>query len=104
MDCWLVESSPKNDGDVIWGKKIIWISKDGFFTIKTESYDEDMYLVKTEIASKIKTVGGKKLPTHIEVIPADTPGNKTLVDINDISFDKKIEDSFFSQQNMKRIR
>ena len=104
IDCWVIESMPKDDGDVIWGKKILWISKDGYFNLKTKSFDEDMYLVKTETATNIKMMGGKKLPSHIEIIPADDPGNKTIVDIDDIKFDTKIEDSFFSQQNMKRIR
>ena len=104
MDCWVIESTPKDDDDVIWGKKISWISKDGFFSLKTESYDEDMYLVKTEIASDIIIMGGKRLPSNFEIIPEDNPGNKTIVVLKDIIFDKPIEESFFSQQNMKRIR
>ncbi len=104
LDCYVIESTPKDDGDVIWGKKISWVSKDGFYNLKTESYDEDMYLVKTETASNITQMGGKKLPSHIEIIPADDPGNKTIVDLVDIKFDVDINDSFYSQQNMKRIR
>ncbi|RLD43809.1 MAG: outer membrane lipoprotein-sorting protein, partial [Bacteroidetes bacterium] len=52
----------------------------------------------------ITQMGGKKLPSHIEIIPADDPGNKTIVDLVDIKFDVDINDSFYSQQNMKRIR
>ncbi len=104
MDCWVIESTPKDDDDVIWGKKVSWISKDGFFSLKTESYDEDMYLVKTEIASDIIIMGGKRLPSNFEIIPEDNPGNKTIVILKDIVFDQPIDDSFFSQQNMKRIR
>ena len=37
-------------------------------------------------------------------MPAEEPGNKTIVDIKDIKFNVPIEDSFFSQQNMKRVR
>ncbi len=104
LDCYVIESTPKDDGDVIWGKKISWISKDGFFNLRTESYDEDMFLVKTETASNIKQIGGKKLPSHIEIIPADEPGNKTIVELINIEFNKDIKESFYSQQNMKRIR
>ena len=104
MNCWVIESTPSEDSDVIWGKKTSWISQDGFFTLKTESYDEDMYLVKTEIASEIIQMGGKKLPSKFEIIPEDDPGNKTIVVLKDIVFDTEIKDSFFSQQNMKRIR
>jgi outer membrane lipoprotein-sorting protein len=104
MDCYVIESVPKDEDDVIWGKKVSWISKEDFFTLKTESYAEDMYLVKTEIASEIKIFTGKRLPSKFEIIPEDNPGNKTIVVLKDIVFDKPIEESFFSQQNMKRIR
>ncbi len=104
MDCYVIESTPKDDDDVVWGKKVIWISKSDFFTLKTESYDEDMYLVKTEIASDIKQMGGKRLPSKFEIIPADNPGYKTVVLLRDIVFNTAISNNFFSQQNMKRIR
>jgi len=104
MDCYVIESVPKEDDDVIWGKKVSWISKNDFFTLKTESYDEDMYLVKTEIASEIKIFAGKRLPSKFEIIPEDNSGNKTVVVLREIVFDKPINESFFSQQNMKRIR
>ena len=104
MDCYVIESTPKDDDDVVWGKKVIWISKSDFFTLKTESYDEDMYLVKTEIASDIKQMGGKRLPSKFEIIPADNPGYKTVVLLRGIVFNTAISNNFFSQQNMKRIR
>ncbi len=104
MECYVIESIPRDDDAVVWGKKVSWISKDDFFTLKTESYDEDMYLVKTEIASEIKTFGDKRLPSKFEIIPEDNPGNKTVVVLKDIVFNKPLNESFFSQQNMKRIR
>ncbi len=104
MKCWVIESIPQEDSDVIWGKKITWISQDGFFTLKTESYDEDLFLVKTEISSDIIQMGGKKLPSKFVIIPEDNPGNKTIVILKNITFNDEIKDSFFSQQNMKRIR
>jgi outer membrane lipoprotein-sorting protein len=104
MKCWVIESTPIEESEVIWGKKISWISQEDFFTLKTESYDEDLYLVKTEISSEIIQMGGKKLPSKFVIIPADNPGNKTIVILKDIIFNQEIKNSFFSQQNMKRIR
>jgi outer membrane lipoprotein-sorting protein len=47
---------------------------------------------------------GRSIPSRMELIPAEEKGNKTIVEIKDIKFNVAIEDSFFSQQNMKRIR
>jgi len=104
VDCWKIQLTPKEDAVVIWGKLIKWISKDEYNQMKSEYYDEDDYLVKTDISSNVKLMGGKKIPTHIEIIPADKPNHKTVVDINLIIFDIPINDNFFTQQNMKRIQ
>jgi outer membrane lipoprotein-sorting protein len=69
-----------------------------------EYYDEVMDLINTMTGSQIKNVGDRMLPTRMEIIPADKPGNKTILEYSSIVFDKPIEDRFFSQQNMKTIR
>lgn len=104
LNCYVIESIPHEDSDVIWGKKITWVSKETFLPLKSESYDEEMYLVKTETASDIKKMGGKNIPTIYTIIPEDEPGQKTILEIKAIVFDNKIDESFFTQQNMKRVR
>lgn len=98
-----IELTPKEDAAVVWGKIIKWISKDEFLQLKSEYYDVDDYLIKTETASDIKTMGGRVIPTYFEIIPADEEGNKTIMIIEDIEFNIGINNSFFSQQNMKQI-
>jgi len=103
-DCYKIEMTPKPTANVVWGKVIKWITKDEYLQLKTEYYDEDGYKVKSEIGKNVKKMGGRLLPSVIEIIPEDDPGKKTIVEMNSIEFDVKIEDSFFSQQNMKRVR
>ena len=104
LDCYKIELIPKEDAAVTWGKVIKWISKKEFWQMKTEYYDEDNELLRTEIASEIKNFGDRRLPSKIEIIPADKPGHKTLIIINSATFNLNISENFFSQQNMKRIR
>jgi outer membrane lipoprotein-sorting protein len=56
------------------------------------------------MASQIKTMDGRLLPTIIELVPADKEGYKTILNITEMKFNINIDDSFFSQQNMKTIR
>jgi outer membrane lipoprotein-sorting protein len=102
--CYKIDLNPKPDAPVVWGKIVMWISKKHEIILKTEYYDEDKYLVKSEIGKDLKEMDGRFTPTTFELIPADEPGNKTIVTIEDIKFNIAIEDSFFSQQNMQRIR
>jgi len=59
--------------------------------------------VKSELAHVIKNMNGRIIPTQFELIPADEEGQKTIIEIKSIRFNVPIEDSFFSQQNMKRL-
>ena len=103
-DCYKIKLVPKVNAAIVWGSLIKWVSKKGYFQMKTEYFDEDNQLVKTESASAIKNMGDRDIPTHFEIIPADKPGNKTLVDFVKITFNQPIDEGFFSQQNMKVIR
>lgn len=103
-ECYKIKLVPKANAAIVWGSLIKWISKKGFFQMKTEYYDEDNLLVKTKSASNIKIMGDREIPTHFEIIPADKPGNKTIADFDKSIFNKPMDDNFFSQQNMKTIR
>ncbi len=104
LDCYKIELIPKEDAAVVWGKVIKWVSKNEFWQLKTEYYDEDDDLIRTEQASEIKQFSDRKLPSKMEIIPADKPGNRTVVYVLSSDFNVKLDDSFFSQQNMKRVR
>ncbi len=104
LDCWKIELIPNEDAAVVWGKIVKWISKDEYIQMKSEYFDEDEYLIKTEFASDVKIMDGRKIPGKIKIVPEDKKNQKTVVIINSIKFNIPIDDSFFSQQNMKKIR
>jgi outer membrane lipoprotein-sorting protein len=102
--CHKIEMTPKPDAPVVWGKIIMWIAKKYEISLKVEYYDEDGYLVKSEIGKDLKNMDGRYIPATYELIPADEEGNKTVITIQEMKFNIPVEDSFFSQQNMKRLR
>ena len=102
--CYKIEMIPHEESTIVWGKLLCWVSKADFLFMKTEYYDEDEYLVRTELGREIKEMDGRMIPTILEVIPADEPDQKTVVRIKSINFNVNIKESFFSQQNMKNIR
>ncbi len=102
--CYKIELRPKPDAAVVWGKVVLWIDVQDFVQMKAEFYDEDGWLVNTMITTKVGEMGGRVIPIVMEMIPADKPGHKTMLEQLHIEFDKPIPDSFFSIQNMKRLR
>jgi outer membrane lipoprotein-sorting protein len=103
-DCYKIELIPHPDAAVVWGKIIMWISKNEYHWLKAEFYDEDGDLVNTEILSDIKLMDDREMPTRLEMIPADKNGHKTILIFDEIKFNVKLDESFFSQQNMRRVR
>lgn len=103
-DCYKIILTPKESAIVVWGKIIMWITKDDFIEVKSEFYDEDHELVNTYNGFDIQNYQGRKIPSRLEVIPADKPNQKTVLTILKNDFNKPISESFFSQQNMKKLK
>ena len=103
-DCYRIKMLAREEAAVIWGHQVRWIDKTDFLVLRAELFDEDGFLVRTEMGSEIKTMDGRTIQTRIELLPADEPGNKTIITIKDIKFNIPLQESFFSQQNMKSIR
>ncbi|MCD6345860.1 MAG: outer membrane lipoprotein-sorting protein [Bacteroidales bacterium] len=102
--CYKIEMIPHEESTIVWGKVISWVSEKDFLFMKYEYYDEDNFLVRTELAGDIKKMDDRIIPTRFEIIPADEPDQKTVIKILSMDFNVAIKDDFFSQQNMKRIR
>lgn len=102
--CYLVELLPKPDAPVVWGKIMMWIDKTEFMQMKVAFYDEDAYLISYMLGKEVKMIGGKMLPTVLEMVPVEEEGHKTVMRYSELEFDLEISDSFFSTQNMKKVR
>lgn len=102
--CYKIEMVPKEDAAVVWGKLLIWIDVEEYMQLKIEFFDEDDYLVNTMYGKNIKEMDGKILPAILEVIPAEDEGHKTIIEYVSLKFEVPLKESFFSVQNMKRVR
>ncbi len=102
--CYKIQLKPKELAAVVWGKIMLWIDKKDDIMLKAEYYDEEDVLVNTMSGSDIQMMGNRILPTKVTMIPADKPGNQTVMRYHSIQFDKPIEERFFSSQNLPRIK
>jgi outer membrane lipoprotein-sorting protein len=102
-NCWVIKMVAKPDAAVVWGHQVRWIDKKEFLMLKAEYYDEDGNLMRTETGSDIKIMDGRTIPAKMVLSPVDEPGNSTVIIIKEVKFNTPIQESFFSQQNMKRI-
>lgn len=103
-ECYKIEMVPDENAPVVWGKIYTWISVKEYYTLKNEYYDEEGELVNTETLSNIRDVGDRTVPTKYTVVPAEKEDHYTVMEFKNMQFNIKMEDSFFSIQNMKNVR
>jgi outer membrane lipoprotein-sorting protein len=103
-DCYRIRLVPKPDAAVVWGKILIFISKDGDLELQADYYDEEGNLVRRMVGSKVQEMGGRTIPVYWEILPMDKVGEKTVLEYTRLDFGIDVKESFFSIQNMKRIR
>lgn len=96
--------TPKPAAPVVWGRIVAFIDKKEFNQHLVRYYDEDGILVNTLTLSDIRNIGGRILPTRMEMVPSENPRQKTVIEYQNLEFDIGIEEDFFSMQNMKRVR
>lgn len=103
-ECYVIELIPKPNAPIVWGKVIIWVATNHYFQLRTEHYDERMQLVSYIDFSEVKNLGGREIPSKMEMVPVDKNGHKTILIQHSADFNPNINEDFFSIQNLKRVR
>jgi len=93
---------PNKDAAVVWGKVEVVVFRDDYIPIRMIYYDEDLFLSRTLEFTDIRTMDGKMIPTMMNMIPIDEPGESTTVKWEEIQFDVAIDDDFFSLRKLQQ--
>ena len=102
--CYRIELIPKPASAVVWGKVLLWIEQKDLLMLHAEYYDENGQLVNTLHASTVKMLGGRLLPSVMEMIPADKKGQKTVMRYDQLVFDLPLPDQWFTSAYMSRLQ
>ncbi len=99
-----IEGIPKPDAPVVWGKVILEVGLYGeeAIPLKEEDWSERGDLIRTISFSDVKRLGGRLIPARMECQPTGKPGQRTIVQYEDLEFDLPLSDSFFSQSRLQR--
>ena len=99
-DCYVIQAIPTDSykPKTGYGKKILWITKDHFYTKKIEFYDKKGKFIKNEISwDFINPVGTVYRPIKI-IVNNKKENHKTLVKVVDLKINKPIKSKIFTQR------
>jgi len=99
-----VQSIPKPDAPVVWGKIVYFIRVSDRIPLKQEYYDERGELIKVMSFSDVQPRGGRRIPTRWTMQPVAKPGHRTVMRIHEIAFDRPIDAGVFTQANLRNPR
>ena len=99
-----VQSIPKPEAAVVWGKIVYFIRVADRLPLKQEYYDERGALIKVMTFSDVRTIGRRVIPTRWTMQPVAKPGNRTVMVIREITFDQPINRGFFTLANLQNPR
>lgn len=100
--CYMIECIPLPNTAVVWGKLKICIDKNDLMELFVAFYDEDGTLVNIMRAHDVKIMDSRMIPTRMEMIPVDKPGQRTEIIYHSILFDKPIDNSLFTLEQMRK--
>lgn len=101
--CYIIQMIPKPEAAVVWGRLIVCIDKKDFLELHSRFYDEDGSLINTMNSFDIKEMDGRLIPTRMEMIPADKKNQKTEIIYKRISFNRPLEDTFFTMDKIRNL-
>ncbi len=94
--------TPKPDAAVVWGKVVVRVRKPDWLPEQVTFWDEGMALARIMTYTDVRTLGGRRLPTTLTVVPADAPAELTRVTYEEIAFDVPLDDDVFSLRTLER--
>ena len=86
-----------------WARIEVLVSDDRL-PVEERHYDRKGRLARTMYFRDVKVLGGRRLPTHIALVPADTAGQRTEMRYLDLQFDLPVSDDTFSLSRLERAR
>lgn len=100
-DCHVIEVTPASEEkrkDSSYGKRVVWIRKDIFFTVKIEYFDRSNRHVKTQINQGLVNVEGDVWFSEKVLMETLKTGHKTLVGVRKKQINIPLEDSMFTEK------
>ncbi len=100
LDCWVVESTPKEEG-YQYSKVVKWVSKEYLLVVKAEYYDKRGRYLKKMVASDFRAVDGI-WTAYSRFMDNEQEKHTTLLKMQSVQYNQQVSDRTFKEANLKR--
>ncbi|MCG8634408.1 MAG: outer membrane lipoprotein-sorting protein [Desulfobacterales bacterium] len=100
-DCYVIEAVPANKEKkkaTSYSKRLIWVDKENFTTVKVEFYDRRKRLLKTQKSFEFENLTGTVYRPKKTIMDNHKKKHKTLSLVKKRTLNESIEDSVFTER------
>ncbi len=103
--CWKIESTPstkKEKKDSGYGKRVMWVDRSNYFTLKVDYYDHHDRHIKTALFEDVRSVAGRLFRSFKVTWNRIRRKTSTVMMYEKIDLDTRHKNIIFTQNYMKR--
>jgi len=100
---YVIEAVPKRGVPIVWGKQIVTV-RDDYVLMKQDYYDQNGVLVRSMVADRIGSIGGRPYPVQLTMSTVATPGQYTRIKTLSAEFDISLPSYLFTRSNLQNPR
>jgi len=97
----VIESVPRPEAPVVWGRIIHRVSRDGL-PVRDDYYDEHGTHVRRLVFSDPAVMDGRRIPTRWVMTTDTKPGHRTEMIIESVQFNPVLSPDIFTRANLRR--
>ncbi|MBI9098052.1 MAG: outer membrane lipoprotein-sorting protein [Spirochaetaceae bacterium] len=101
LPCWMIEVTPNNTRTMEssgYSRRILYILKEYFFTVKIEFYDKWNVLLKTQQNGLLQKIDGSRFRANKIIMINHQTDHKTIIETEDREINQKINEDIFTER------
>jgi outer membrane lipoprotein-sorting protein len=102
--CYYLELTPRPETVTVWARVVIRADRKTLLPREQLYYDADGALMRKITFGDVRTLGGRNIPTVMELVPMNKPGNKTVITYVEAEFDQALDEATFTLRNLQKKR
>ena len=100
-DVYRIALVPRQDTPTVWGKIVYTIRRADLIPLEEVFYDEDGEPMRAMTFRDVKTMGGRFLPSLLEMVPLNKKGHRTVIRYLDARFDAEFDTDVFTLRKLR---
>lgn len=97
-----IRLTPKARTATVWAGIVLTMDARSLLPLHEEYVDEKGRKMRRIEYREVKELGGRRMPTRLELFSLSKPGNKTVIEYQRAEFNAKVSDSVFSLRNLQK--